>query len=57
VCYIPETCFDGVLYTGDMFCVIYRGHVLMVCYIQGTCFKCYIPGTCFDGVLYTGGMF
>jgi len=60
VCYTQLTCFDGVLYTGDMFngvlyrgdmfwwCAIYRWHALMVCYIQVTCF---------NGVLYTSDMF
>jgi len=39
VLYIQMTCFDGVLYTNDMFWwySIYKWHGLMVCYIQMTC--------------------
>jgi len=50
VCYTQMTCFDGTLYTNDMFWwySIYKWHVLMVLYIHLTCF---------DGVLYTNDMF
>lgn len=63
VCYIQVTCFDGVLYIGNLFwwCAIYRWLVLMVCYIQLTCSDvcctqltcfdvCYIQVTCSDGM-------
>jgi len=57
--YTQLTCFDGMLYTIDMFwwCVIHNWHVLMVCYKQLTCFDvCYTQLTCFGGVLYTSDM-